>query len=483
MAISKIPKFSLQVSGENTFLLSGIEEQSTEAGESYFIPRPEPVLDSNLDLTTPEGVDLSDFRDIFTSRDANGNTRTFFLPKSGPVFEYNALLNSIIELGGMNDEKHYAVSYNGSIFFISESGIHYQVGGVLYADPIIVSTTLNQQFSTLNISVRKIIDVAVYQERVWLCLSQTIIWSNTNDIAQYLPFILVEGAEVPTNAGYQEFLGKDRLVKLGIEGRFMYLFLEDSVYSTKILDVNQQFGFNPLVEGVRYVGGSIATQSGLMFMSTSGLYSLQSEKLISLSENSNTQLQNILRETDLISSIEIDNRVYFSFPNAPDGGVVAIYNIIHDKFDLQPMETELFGRLAAPRETFSTKPEDWNDARGVWDNSNGGTLTQSKPVAVLTNGSLIDFSIRQTKTIRFNYIKSSGNRRVSIRTIEMPELTGPYRVRLRNQGSNNWGNYLESDSFRVVRPYGVYYGADIEVSYTENTAIRVMDIEADEQRV
>ena len=473
MTAVSIPPYDLNLSSANTFEMSGVVEASNSQGR-YYQRRREPRLMNTITLT----VDPSEISNIVSGNNSSGTKRTFAILKSGSPLEYNltAGVHSFGVVGGFpaNIKLKY-FEFQGILHFIGSDNNIYAMSGDPNSDAVAVTSNLQSQISDLGI-VSEVTDVGVWQNRVWLAYDNILLWCDTDNVGEWRPEYTNSdtGALVNTNAGNQPFSGSSEITGIGVHGDYFYVFLDNEVFRSQVLDVDVQFGFTPLSLDLDYVGGGVSTRSGFYFFASAGLYKLNGDALAKVSEPINPRLTG-LKSLGTISSTVVVDDVFWTFS---EGSLSVVFNVIYGTINaIYDNQMDVFGTLSTDVHTIGELEGTIGDLVGtIADLSpDSDVIPIGLKRASATEVGVYGFGFLDKSFVRFNFRKDLGNRRTIVEEISSPEQN-EWSIRIKEGETLNWGDNIMADRFGTGRVYSPFVSPDIEVSVSDEDTLRAIDI-------
>ena len=482
-----VPGFTLQLGQNNTFDTCGWKQGFAPGGDPFYLCRVEPIKGTTVpvDLT----FDESEIEQVLTATDAS---RTFILRKGGAPVEYNTSTNPItftpVTTTGNADDFN---TNQGCILFNFGGALHvftiannkiFRAGNAIGGALEEVSTNLPERLQELNLSTAVAQGGISYQNRIWLTFGNTVVWSSTETLAEWLPSTRVDvtddiSAVIDSNAGSQQFLEDGQILQIIEHADTLYIFTERNAYITQVQTVDIQFGFTPLEFDVQYLGGAISVRNGLYFFAKTGVYKIDSNAVLDLIsapiEAALTNLRSFNPGDVTISAAVVEDDIHWTV----DGLYTVAFNlnfstinvctannnvVFFGEFIVDATTIDELGDLydtidGLPSTTIDALSEVGLNYHPIYSAREANTPADQHPIV------LGSFGYTDNNFIRFNVIKSGAGRSYNVLTITVPELDNP-KVRVKESTDNVWTDVGDSIDERFC-VYDTYIKLDIEVRH------------------
>lgn len=480
--------------------------EARNATKIYYKPREEPI-DASVsipianDLTAPP---LQQLRDVLTAGGAgDAVVRSFLLTDRGYPFEYTTTAGNMPTLTKLTDDEfvgdhteadfYLGFVFNGSAYLLSSNWEIFQASSdAQLSDLTEVESTILDALGLANISTdAEPKAVSVFQNRVWIAVGQNIIWCDTNDLSEWRPSYLGgedtdpvgERPTITTNAGHQLFNESSPVLDIKQNGDTIYIFLDDVIYKTEVLDVDTQFGFTPITSDIHYQGGATATRVGLVFFASDGMYQMTGTELQKLSETLGDVLLDV-ENFGYITSVVHNDTVFFGFTDHPN---IVAYNFTYGTINTFLHERCVLAELSDSEPTIG----DLGDTpigdidRSIGDlGGESGMFPYSITDRPTADGDFQrhEFGLLQNNFVRFIYYADTAGERTWVKSIRVPELDD-FRVSV-IQSTDAWSGGIRKAPNRqgVVQIQRPYRSPRVEISGFSSNFSRI-DIETNKDTI
>ena len=186
--------------------------------------------------------------------------------------------------------------------------------------------SLNDAPNVPELQNNPIIDIIVFQERLFIALKSTIHWCHPGDLAQWARREEISGVVSRTFAGSFVF-DQEVVRKLIFSDRSLYMFTTNQIWIASVAEAQVQFTVLPAVQSIDYLTGAIQYQTGIYFVSRAGIKFLPNgaRDPAIISQNINETIQSLLLDKAPVTAaiVEDTSSVMWLFPSRR---TIIIYN-------------------------------------------------------------------------------------------------------------------------------------------------------------
>lgn len=226
-------------------------------------------------------------------------------------------------------DEQYVIYSNGLLIKVDSARLAESSTEDQYRDALeIVETDIRErsvetkEFNVPEIQSDPIIDVRVWQLRLFIALKRTVHWSDVGNLERWDTHEIINEGEDDeytqrTLAG-SFTLDQEAIKAMVLSDRSLYLYTLNQIYRAQVSDVEVQFQVIPIIQSIDYLTGAIPYQNGQYFVSRAGIKFLPtgSTAPVIVSNQINERLQVLLQDNESVTAaiVESTSSVLWLFP-------------------------------------------------------------------------------------------------------------------------------------------------------------------------